>query len=124
MTDLGAQTNDSSDYPDFGFRVAETVAQSKADRGLLICGTGIGMSIAANKVRGIRAAVVHDEETAKASRTHNDSNVLCLGERVARDETLLANLLEIWLTTPFDTGGRHTRRVAKIGQYEEQHAGR
>ena len=116
VVDMGARTEESSDYPDFAFRVAESVSRGECARGLLICGTGIGMAIAANKVRGIRAAVVHDEETAAVSRSHNDSNVLCIGEKVA-EGPLLEPILKIWLTTPFE-GGRHARRVNKIVEYE------
>ena len=113
---LGATTDASSDYPDFAFRVAEAVSRGEADRGLLMCGTGIGMSIAANKVPGIRAGVVYDERTAKVSRAHNDSNVLCLGEDTAGGP-LLEPILKIWLDTPFEAG-RHARRVDKISQFE------
>lgn len=120
--DMGAQTDESSDYPDFAFRVAEAVQRGEVDRGLLICGTGIGMAIAANKVRGVRAAVVHDEITARASRAHNDSNVLCLGETTA-DGPALEPILKLWLTVPFE-GGRHERRVNKIICYERDSLGK
>jgi len=116
VIDMGARTDESSDYPDFALRVAEATSSGQADRGVLICGTGIGMGIAANKVRGIRAAVVHDEATARASRAHNDANVLCLGEETAAGP-LLEKILTTWFTTPFD-GGRHERRVKKIMDYE------
>ncbi len=116
LVDMGARTDESSDYPDFGFRVAEAVARGEADRGLLICGTGIGMSIVANKVAGIRAGVVTDVETARLSRAHNDTNVICIGEEAATGPEL-EDILHAWLTTPFD-GGRHERRIKKITEYE------
>jgi ribose 5-phosphate isomerase B len=118
MIDLGAPSDDSSDYPDFAFRVGEAVASKQADRGLLVCGSGIGMAIAANKVQGIRAGLAYDVQTARLSRAHNDTNVLCIAEWTARDEALLRKLIDIWLTTPFEQGGRHERRVGKIVRYE------
>ena len=121
MIDLGSGGEGPSDYPDFAFRVGEAVAASDADRGILVCGSGIGMSIAANKVAGVRAGLVEDETTARLSRAHNDTNVLCLSERTARDEPLMRKLIETWLATPFDLGGRHERRVGKITRYEQDH---
>ena len=115
---MGATTDESSDYPDFAFRVAEAVSRGEVDRGVLVCGTGIGMSIAANKVEGIRAGVVYDERTAAVSRAHNDANVLCLGEDTVQGP-LLDSILRIWLETPAE-GGRHERRVGKIREYERQ----
>lgn len=108
----------SIDYPDVAAAVAQAVSRGEADRGILICGTGIGMSIAANKFRGVRAAVCYNEVAAELSRRHNDANVLCLsgeflGEQAAK------NLAGIWLNAPYD-GGRHARRVAKISQIEEE----
>jgi len=117
---MGATTDAPSDYPDFAFRVAEAVSRGEADRGVLICGTGIGMSMAADKVPGIRAAVVSDERTAVVSRSHNDTNVLCLGEDTSRGP-LLEPIIKIWLETPFE-GGRHARRVNKIVDYERRKA--
>jgi ribose 5-phosphate isomerase B len=105
------------DYPEPAFFVADAVAHGRAEMGLLICGTGIGMSIAANKVKGIRAAVVHDELTAEISRSHNDSNVLCLSADLL-GQRLIENIVEIWLKTPFE-GGRHARRVNKIRAIED-----
>lgn len=123
MVDMGAQTDEPSDYPDFAVRVSEAVARGEAERGLLICGTGVGMAIAANKVRGVRAATVHDEKTAYYSRLHNNANVLCLGEDTAAGP-LFQRVVEIWLATDFERGGRHERRVSKMMQYElEQHDG-
>lgn len=109
--DLGTHTEESCDYPDIAAKVAEAVAEDGA-RGILVCGTGIGMSIAANKVRGIRAAVCWDEYTAEMARKHNDANILCLGQR-AIDPGLALRLVDIFLSTDFE-GGRHERRVKKI----------
>lgn len=105
------------DYPEPAFRVAKAVATGEADLGLLICGTGIGMSIAANKVKGVRAAVVHDEVTAQISRSHNDANVLCLSADLL-GQRLIEQIVEVWLRTPF-AGGRHARRLGKIRAIEE-----
>jgi ribose 5-phosphate isomerase B len=105
------------DYPEPAFKVANAVASGKADMGLLICGTGVGMSIAANKVKGVRAAVVHDEFTAQISRSHNNANVLCLSADLL-GQKLIEKIVEVWLTTPFE-GGRHARRVAKIKAIED-----
>jgi len=105
------------DYPDYALPVAERVAKGEFDRGILVCGTGIGMSIAANKVKGIRCAVVSDEFSARMSREHNDANVLALGERVV-GPGLAREIVRVWLTTDF-AGGRHGRRVAKIGAIED-----
>jgi len=114
--DFGPKTTDSVDYPDYAKPVAEAVATGKADRGILICGTGIGMSIAANKVKGIRCALVHDVFSAKATRCHNDSNIIALGERVI-GPGLAREIVKTWLNTDFE-GGRHTRRVEKIIELE------
>ena len=114
--DFGPQTNDSVDYPDYARPVAEGVAAGKFDRGILICGTGIGISIAANKFKGIRCALVHDVFSAKATRCHNDSNVLAMGERVI-GPGLAREIVTTWLKTDFE-GGRHTRRVEKITELE------
>ena len=102
----------SVDYPDYAEKLARAVAAGEVARGIAICGTGIGMSIAANKVPGARAALVWDEFTARMSRQHNDANVLCLGERVL-NHTRALDFIKIWLDTPFE-GGRHGQRVAKI----------
>ena len=114
--DLGCECNTSVDYPDYAIPVAEKVASGEIDRGILICGTGIGMSIAANKVKGIRCALVHDMFSAKATREHNDTNILAMGERVI-GPGLARDIAKIWLTTPFE-GGRHEKRVNKIRTYE------
>jgi ribose 5-phosphate isomerase B len=114
--DLGCNCEGSVDYPDYAIPVAEMVASGEVDRGILICGTGIGMSIAANKVQGIRCALVHDMFSAKVTREHNDTNILAMGERVI-GPGLARGIVEIWLTTLFE-GGRHETRVNKISSYE------
>lgn len=114
--DFGPKSDDSVDYPDYARPVADGVASGKFDRGILICGTGIGMSIAANKVKGIRCALVHDVFSAKATRCHNDSNVLAMGERVI-GPGLAGEIVKAWLNTDFE-GGRHTRRIDKISELE------
>lgn len=115
--DFGPQTSDSVDYPDYAKPVAEGVASGEFDRGILICGTGIGMSIAANKVKGIRCALVHDVFSAKATRCHNDSNVLAMGERVI-GPGLAREIVTAWIGTEFE-GGRHEARVRKIAELEQ-----
>ncbi|BDG49118.1 ribose 5-phosphate isomerase B [Parageobacillus sp. KH3-4] len=117
--DLGCDCETSVDYPDYAIPVAEKVANGEVDRGILICGTGIGMTIAANKVKGVRCALCHDVYSAKVTRQHNDSNVLAMGERVI-GPGLAREIAEVWLTTKFE-GGRHARRVEKITQYETEH---
>ncbi|WHX68781.1 ribose 5-phosphate isomerase B [Peribacillus frigoritolerans] len=114
--EMGCECSTSVDYPDYALPVAEKVAKGEVDRGILICGTGIGMSIAANKVKGIRCALVHDMFSAKATREHNDTNILAMGERVI-GPGLARDIAKIWLTTPFD-GGRHKNRINKIRTYE------
>ncbi|MBQ9030592.1 MAG: ribose 5-phosphate isomerase B [Parasporobacterium sp.] len=111
--DYGTYSEESCDYPDYAKKVAEAVVSGKADRGLLVCGTGIGMSIAANKVKGIRAAVLSDEFSAQATREHNDANILCLGARVLETEKA-EKLLDIFLDTPFSQGPNHVRRISKL----------
>jgi len=118
VQDLGTDSAEKSvDYPDFAIPVAERVASGLADRGVVMCGSGIGASIAANKVEGIRASVVTSDETARQTRNDNDSNVLALGGRTNPDFDAVLHWLGIWLATPF-AGGRHERRVAKIRDYE------
>ena len=112
VEDLGTSSAESVDYPDYAEKVGHLVAAGRADRGILVCGTGLGMSMAANKITGIRAAVVYDTECARLAREHNDANVLCLGARVTTPEQALA-LVAVFLDTPF-AGGRHQRRVDKI----------
>jgi len=108
---------ESCDYPEPAFRVGTQVASGEFDRGVLICGTGIGMSIAANKVKGIRAALVHDELTAQLSRSHNDANIICLSGDLL-GQRLIEQLVRIFLETTFE-GGRHARRIAKIAAIEQ-----
>lgn len=117
--DMGCECETSVDYPDYAIPVANMVVSGEVDRGILICGTGIGMSIAANKVKGIRCALVHDTFSAKATREHNDTNVLSMGERVI-GPGLAREIAKIWLTTEFK-GGRHATRVGKISEYENEH---
>lgn len=110
--DLGTNTLDSVDYPDFADKLADAIKQGKAARGVLICGTGIGISIAANRHKEIRAALCHNALTAKLAREHNDANVLALGARIV-DEATARECLQVFLTTEFE-GGRHARRVEKM----------
>jgi ribose 5-phosphate isomerase B len=116
VKDLGTFSEDSVDYPDYGMLVGSSVAKGEAERGILICGTGIGMSIIANKFHGVRAALCHNELTARLSREHNDANVLVLGERVTGAAVAL-EMVRVWFNTKFE-GGRHQRRVDKIGEIE------
>jgi ribose 5-phosphate isomerase B len=112
VTDLGTHSTESVDYPDYAAAVAQAVADGKAQRGVLVCGTGIGMAVAANKAAGVRAALCGDLYTARMSREHNDANVLCLGGRLTGRE-MAADILRMWLETEF-AGGRHARRLEKI----------
>ncbi len=115
--DFGAADNNPVDYPDLAYLAATAVSKKQADRAILVCGTGIGMSITANKIKGIRAALCHDELSAHISRDHNDANVLCIsGDLIG--EVLLRKMVEVWLKTEF-AGGRHQRRVSKITAIEE-----
>lgn len=116
VKDFGTHSPDSTDYSDFAFPVATSVAQGEYDRGILICGTGVGMSISANKVKDIRAALVTDLYTAQVTRQHNNSNVLCLGARITGPQIAL-EIVRLWLTSEFE-GGRHQRRLDKISAYE------
>ena len=116
VVDVGTHAPGDCDYPDIAEIVARMVAGGEADRGILICGSGLGMCIVANKVPGVRAAPCHDELTAELSRRHNDLNVLCLAGGLVGDN-LLDRLIEIWLKTPFE-GGRHARRLQKIAEFE------
>lgn len=117
--DFGCECGQSVDFPDYAIPVAEKVASGEFDRGILICGTGIGMSIAANKVKGIRCALVHDVFTAKATREHNNSNMLAMGERVI-GPGLAREIAKTWLEGEF-AGGRHANRINKITEYENTH---
>ena len=116
VVDAGTHSTESVDYPDFAAAVARAVALGEVERGVLVCGTGIGMAISANKIPGVRAAVCGNVETAQISRQHNDLNVLALGARATTRDDAIA-ILRAWLATPFD-GGRHTQRVAKIAGLE------
>lgn len=111
--DLGCYNDNACDYPDYARKVAEAVVNGECDRGILICGTGIGMSIAANKVKGIRAAVCGDCFSAQATREHNDANVLCIGARVT-GPALVLKIAEVFLTTSFSGDERHVRRITRI----------
>lgn len=115
--DFGTDSTESVDYPDFGEKVGRAVASGLADLGIVMCGTGIGISIAANKVPGVRAALCHDTFSAKMSRAHNDANILALGARVV-GAGLAQEIVEAWLGAQFE-GGRHAVRVEKIGRIEQ-----
>ena len=117
VEDLGTHAAESCDYPDYAWQVASAVAAGRCDFGILICGSGIGMAMAANKVAGARAARCTDEQEARLSRQHNDANVLCLGARLM-DRDRLIKVTHEWLQTPFE-GGRHQRRVDKLSQLEK-----
>ena len=116
--DFGTWSEDSCDYPDYAAPAARAVASGECDRGILICGTGIGIAMAANKIRGIRAATCSDCFSAEATRRHNDANMLAMGARVL-GEGLALKIVDIFLTTPFE-GGRHQRRIDKISALEER----
>ncbi len=118
MTDIGTDSGESVDYPDFGVRVARAVSSGEYERGILICGSGVGMSIVANKVPGIRAALCTDVDTARLSRMHNDANILVLAGRRTDLKEAVA-IVTVWLETPFE-GGRHARRLDKIRNIEEE----
>ncbi len=117
VIDFGTSSAESCDYPDFAQPVAREVAEHRADRGILVCSTGIGMAMAANKLAGVRAAPAQSEDEVRLTREHNDANVLTLGARYL-DEQRASGLIDIFLKTEF-AGGRHARRVAKIGQLEQ-----
>ncbi len=112
VEDLGPYTTDRVDYPDYAEKVCEAVLANEGTQGILICGSGIGMSMAANRHKGIRAALCHDAYTASVARGHNDANVLCYGERIV-GKGVAASIIDAWLAGSFE-GGRHARRVAKI----------
>lgn len=119
MIDMGCFDTASVDYPDYALKVAEAVSQRQVDKGIILCGTGIGISIAANKVKGVRAAVCHDTFTAQMCAQHNNANILAMGGRII-DGDKAAEMVKIWLDTPFE-GGRHTGRVAKISEIENKY---
>ena len=118
FTDLGTLSEESVDYPDYARKVAEQVAQGSVDQGLLVCGSGTGMAITANKVPGVRAAVAWSEEIARLARQHNDANVLAIGARTT-PEGDIPKIVRAWFYTAFE-GGRHAERVAKISSLEQQ----
>lgn len=121
VQDYGCHCADSVDYPDYAMEVCEKVASGEADRGILICGTGIGMTIAANKIPGIRCALVHDLFSAKATREHNDSNVLAMGERVI-GPGLALEIAKVWLETEYSHSERHQKRLNKIKSIEQRYS--
>ncbi|MBW2621945.1 MAG: ribose 5-phosphate isomerase B [Deltaproteobacteria bacterium] len=116
VSDAGPEDKSSCDYPDYAFKVARAVANGQFDRGVLICGTGLGMSYAANRVKGVRAALCMNEYQARMSRAHNNANILVLGERAVGPDVALS-MLEVWLETEFE-GGRHQRRVELFDQVD------
>lgn len=118
VIDFGVNSEDSVDYPDYAEKVSMAVIKGEVDRGILICGTGIGMAITSNKFPGIRASLCHDEYTAKMARLHNDANVLALGGRVL-DRDRAIRIVDVWLNTEFE-GGRHERRITKIKRIEDR----
>ncbi|RKD21988.1 ribose 5-phosphate isomerase B [Caminicella sporogenes DSM 14501] len=118
--DFGTNSTESVDYPEFGEKVAQAVKSGEFDRGIVCCGTGIGISISANKVPGIRCAVVSDTFSAEMSRLHNDANILALGERVV-GKGLALKIVDVWLEAEFE-GGRHERRVNKIKEIEAKYS--
>jgi len=121
VVDEGTTSREACDYPDAAFKVAQDVANGECERGILFCGTGLGMSIAANKVPGVRAALCHDELTAQLSRRHNDANILCLPADLIGD-ALMQSMVKTWVETKFE-GGRHARRVEKIQGFEKSGGG-
>jgi len=117
LIDFGTHSTESMDYPDTGFKAAEAIAKGECERGILICGSGLGMSIVANKVKGIRAALCNSVELARLSRQHNDANILVLQGRFI-SHSLAKEIIKVWFSTEFD-GGRHQRRIDKISRYEK-----
>jgi ribose 5-phosphate isomerase B len=118
VVDLGTPNEESVDYPDFGVPVSERVSTGEVERGILVCGTGIGMSVVANKFPRVRAALVHDLFSARFSREHNDANILVLGGRIVGKD-LAKEIVRVWLNTPF-AGGRHQKRLDKIAALEKR----
>lgn len=116
VEDFGTNSEDSCDYPDYAGKAAKAVASGACDKGVVVCGTGIGVSITANKVNGVRCALCHDVFSAKATRAHNDSNMIAMGQRVI-GEGLALEILKAWLSTEFE-GGRHIQRIEKMMAYE------
>lgn len=118
IEDFGTYDKTSCDYPDFASKAAQSVADGKNDRGIVICGTGIGVSITANKIKGVRCALCGDVLTAKLTREHNDTNVLAMGQRIIGEETMRA-IVKTWLETPFSNDSRHIKRINKIHALEK-----
>jgi len=118
VVDMGVDNDDSVDYPDYGIPVAESVSKGKIDRGILVCGTGIGMSILANKFRGVRAALVNDVFTARMSKEHNNANILVIGGRIV-GKGLAREMVKAWMEATFE-GGRHQKRLDKIAAVESE----
>lgn len=118
VEDLGTNSLESVDYPDYGAAVGREVASGKADEGILVCGSGIGIAIAANKIHGVRAAQAWNEETARLARQHNDANVLSIGARVIPEEEI-SKIVRAWFDAKFE-GGRHAGRVMKISELEKE----
>ncbi len=117
LSDMGPENSDSVDYPDYGIKIAQAITKNKVSRGIVICGTGIGMSIVVNRFSGIRGALCSDIFTAKLSREHNDSNILIMGGRVV-DHNLAKEIVRVWLNTRFE-GGRHLKRLDKISKLDK-----
>ncbi len=117
IIDFGCYSEESVDYPDYAYKAAKAVSNGECEKGIVICGTGIGVSITANKVKGIRCALCHDVFSAKATRNHNDSNMLAMGQRVI-GEGLALEIVNAWLSSDFE-GGRHINRVEKIKEIED-----
>jgi ribose 5-phosphate isomerase B len=120
VVDFGTYTKDSCDYPDYAAPAAEAVASGECERGIVVCSSGIGVSIVANKVPGVRCAHCHDTYCAKYTRLHNDANMIAMGEKVV-GEGLMQEIVNLFLNTPFEGGERHERRVAKIKALEEKY---
>ena len=118
VLDMGTNSGKSCDYPDLAYPASTAVAQGQVDCAILFCGSGIGMSICANKIQGVRAALCHDELTAQMSRHHNNANILCLASDVLGEE-LMRRIVTSWISTEFEPGGRHERRVRKIDYIEK-----
>ncbi|MEG0289976.1 MAG: ribose 5-phosphate isomerase B [Erysipelotrichaceae bacterium] len=119
VIDYGTYSTDSCDYVDFASKAAKAVAKGECDRGIVICGTGIGVSITANKIKGIRCALCSEPFSARLTREHNDSNVLAMGQRVIGEE-IMREIVHVWLTTPFSNGERHLNRINKIAKLESE----
>ena len=118
VVDMGTNSSKSCDYPDMAYPAAKAVAEGSVERAITVCGSGIGMTICANKISGVRAALCHDELTAQMSRQHNDANILCLASDMLGEE-LIRRIVLSWLETDFEAGGRHERRVRKVAWIEQ-----